>query len=506
MEKIQVLHKDLIELFQKRDFTDNYEMIAPNGMASGKPLELSGISLNQSILPAFDTSKAIMNLSVEEFWYCVEGKGEFWRYQYGFQNIDEIKPHTCFAIPKESAFQIRNNNNKLLKFIVVRTPSWEKNKDSVTVRGRWDYIDFITLKKDLDIVETRIKNWNERLLHPKSEKENKLASEKRNSFEIPWKRDYGMFKQTLKKKQEYVRYTKKTIDEAYSMYFSKLSSKKEDFDRTNLNVMQDKIIDRFKEDNNFVMAIKALFTIIPRPDIKTIWFSSFMQSELENLIQNEEELYSIPNEKLKFLNETFEALKRGKNEFFYERIQSPRRFPIPEFSLGDIPSLILIKELALKYSIYGTIQIPWGLINPIVEGLKIIGGSMVYHLSPVIIYVTGQWINDWRKKREEKKKEEKTKYKEKEILELTLEDITDIYRISQLTLGLEKPIPEKKLCNRLKRLLLEDGYLKTPSLFDCTSEDSLSLLRKSFDDSSVLKFKDGYYIVEYNNRYDFTYI
>src|SRR5258708_2667764 len=69
-------------------------------------------------------SLAGVHKTVEEIWYCIEGKGEVWRKQGETVSVVEITPGVALTIPTHTHFQFRNTGNAPLKIIITTMPPW----------------------------------------------------------------------------------------------------------------------------------------------------------------------------------------------------------------------------------------------------------------------------------------------------------------------------------------------------------------------------------------------
>jgi mannose-6-phosphate isomerase-like protein (cupin superfamily) len=83
------------------------------------------------------TSRAVTHRTVEEIWYFVSGRGEMWRKRDGIEEVLDVGPGVCLAIPLGTHFQFRALGYGPLAAIGVTMPPWPGEGEAVPVEGKW---------------------------------------------------------------------------------------------------------------------------------------------------------------------------------------------------------------------------------------------------------------------------------------------------------------------------------------------------------------------------------
>lgn len=88
-------------------------------------------------LPAKKISKAVKHQTVEELWYCVDGKGKFWRKINDDENVLDVEPGMYLTIPVGAHFQFKNETEHFLKFLITTIPCWPGPTEAISVDDYW---------------------------------------------------------------------------------------------------------------------------------------------------------------------------------------------------------------------------------------------------------------------------------------------------------------------------------------------------------------------------------
>ncbi|MBI1356736.1 MAG: cupin domain-containing protein [Acidobacteria bacterium] len=88
-------------------------------------------------LPAGGVSLAVRHLTVEEIWYCLEGRGEVWRRLEGREEVTAFEPGVSLDIPLGAHFQFRNDGDAPLRFLIATMPPWPGADEAVRVEDHW---------------------------------------------------------------------------------------------------------------------------------------------------------------------------------------------------------------------------------------------------------------------------------------------------------------------------------------------------------------------------------
>ena len=115
------------------------DVIAPDG-SEIRLMEslLDGSSRVHALLRPRTTTHAVHHLTVEEDWYCVEGKGELWRKDSNGESVQELSAGTTSDIPLGTIFQFRSTGEVPLAIVMTTTPPWAGDHEAVKVDGKWD--------------------------------------------------------------------------------------------------------------------------------------------------------------------------------------------------------------------------------------------------------------------------------------------------------------------------------------------------------------------------------
>lgn len=89
------------------------------------------------ILPKQGISKAVKHKTVEELWYCLSGKGKFWRKLNDVEEEINVSEGMYFTIPVETHFQFKNEKDVDLIFLISTIPVWPGSSEAVPVDDHW---------------------------------------------------------------------------------------------------------------------------------------------------------------------------------------------------------------------------------------------------------------------------------------------------------------------------------------------------------------------------------
>lgn len=115
------------------------DKIAPDGMEGRMLITLKEAELNHWQLAPNTISSAVIHKTIKEIWYCVAGKGKFWRKSHDEEtDIEEIYPGTALSILPGTTFQFRNDDEIWLEFIIITIPPWSEDQEASIVKGIWE--------------------------------------------------------------------------------------------------------------------------------------------------------------------------------------------------------------------------------------------------------------------------------------------------------------------------------------------------------------------------------
>ena len=114
-----------------------YDTIAPDGSQVRLLLDATRGALNHFTLPPRAVSVAVAHKTIEEIWYFLDGRGQFWRKQGDYEDTIDVGPGVCLDIPIGAHFQFRNTGDGPLRFIIATMPPWPGDAEAITVEGPW---------------------------------------------------------------------------------------------------------------------------------------------------------------------------------------------------------------------------------------------------------------------------------------------------------------------------------------------------------------------------------
>ena len=123
--------------FETRRLGDACDVIAPDGSEIRLLAELARGGLCHCTLPPGATSLAVRHRTVEEIWFCVEGRGEVWRRAPDGEEVTAFVPGVALTIPLGTEFQFRNAGDEPLRFVIATMPRWPGAHEAERVPGRW---------------------------------------------------------------------------------------------------------------------------------------------------------------------------------------------------------------------------------------------------------------------------------------------------------------------------------------------------------------------------------
>ena len=117
----------------------HHDAVAPDGSEIRTLVALDGGSLCHCTLPAGATSRAVRHRTVEEMWYCLDGRGELWRRHGHREDVVELVPGVAVTIPLGTDFQFRTLGDAPLRVLITTMPPWPGAAEATLgIRGRFD--------------------------------------------------------------------------------------------------------------------------------------------------------------------------------------------------------------------------------------------------------------------------------------------------------------------------------------------------------------------------------
>lgn len=110
---------------------------APDGTDVRVLLALGGGSMAHFTLPAGKVSLAVAHRTVEEVWFFLGGRGEFWRRQGEQEDVVDVAAGVSLTIPLGTQFQFRATGAEPLTMVAITMPPWPGGEEAYVVEGRW---------------------------------------------------------------------------------------------------------------------------------------------------------------------------------------------------------------------------------------------------------------------------------------------------------------------------------------------------------------------------------
>jgi mannose-6-phosphate isomerase-like protein (cupin superfamily) len=115
------------------------DVVAPDGSDVRILLALGGGSMAHFELGPGQTSLAVRHRTVEELWYFLSGRGEFWRRDAaGHELVVEVEAGVSIDIPLGTTFQFRARGEAPLRAVGVTMPPWPGDGEAMLSEGPWD--------------------------------------------------------------------------------------------------------------------------------------------------------------------------------------------------------------------------------------------------------------------------------------------------------------------------------------------------------------------------------
>jgi mannose-6-phosphate isomerase-like protein (cupin superfamily) len=124
-------------VFDMKSLPEDYE-IAPDGSEIRPLLRLGRGSLAHCTLPRGCTSYAISHRTIDEIWYCLQGRGQIWRLKGETEEVVEVERGVSLTIPTGTHFQFRNTGGDPLRFVIATMPPWPGGDEAIRVMGKWE--------------------------------------------------------------------------------------------------------------------------------------------------------------------------------------------------------------------------------------------------------------------------------------------------------------------------------------------------------------------------------
>ena len=126
---------------QTMHVSSKFDYLAPDSSEIRLLPRMKNGSMAHCVLPAYQTSKAVVHKTVEEIWYIIEGNGMIWRNYNGNDSVEGLSPGVSITIPVGTKFQFQNIGKEPLKIVIATMPPWPEDKEeAVVVEGFWSIV------------------------------------------------------------------------------------------------------------------------------------------------------------------------------------------------------------------------------------------------------------------------------------------------------------------------------------------------------------------------------
>ena len=116
---------------------EHLDVIAPDGSEIRFLAATERASTVHCTLLSGGVSLAVRHRTVEEIWYCLEGRGEVWRSLEGEGEVCVFEPGGSLTIPLGAHFQFCNTGAEPLRFLIATMPPWPGEHEAVRVNDHW---------------------------------------------------------------------------------------------------------------------------------------------------------------------------------------------------------------------------------------------------------------------------------------------------------------------------------------------------------------------------------
>ena len=123
--------------FETVTLRNDYDVLAPDTSEIRLLTRLARGSMAHGTLPPGETSLAVVHRTVEEIWYVLSGRAEFWRQQGVQESVVELGAGTALTLPVGTRFQFRTTGDEPFRFIMCTMPPWPGDDEAVRVPDYW---------------------------------------------------------------------------------------------------------------------------------------------------------------------------------------------------------------------------------------------------------------------------------------------------------------------------------------------------------------------------------
>ena len=120
-----------------KQLSEHYDYLAPDTSEIRLLPEVRGGGFAHCTLLPGGLSEACTHKTVDEIWYCLQGRGEVWRKLCDQEQVDTVGAGASLTIPLGTHFQFRNTGDEPLCILIATIPPWPGPDEAQQVAGYW---------------------------------------------------------------------------------------------------------------------------------------------------------------------------------------------------------------------------------------------------------------------------------------------------------------------------------------------------------------------------------
>ena len=129
----------IMKKFKTKCLPIDRDDVAPDGSDVRVLLGLSAGSMAHFTLAPGNTSIPVAHKTVDEIWFFLAGRGEFWRKLNDQEAVVDVSPGVCITIPAGTHFQFRSFGGEALTAVAATMPPWTDGDESYDVPGKFEW-------------------------------------------------------------------------------------------------------------------------------------------------------------------------------------------------------------------------------------------------------------------------------------------------------------------------------------------------------------------------------
>jgi mannose-6-phosphate isomerase-like protein (cupin superfamily) len=125
--------------FETVRLPDGPDCVAPDGseirLLAGSR---AGSTCHARLAPG-QTARPVRHRSVDEYWFCLAGRGQLWRSHGDREEITELRFGVSIDLPRGTSFQWRNSGAAPLDVLITTIPPWPGDHEADIASGIWEF-------------------------------------------------------------------------------------------------------------------------------------------------------------------------------------------------------------------------------------------------------------------------------------------------------------------------------------------------------------------------------